>query len=262
LAGALALAVGLSGAAGADEYRRAFKDDRGQPIPGPRDPTACEIWGKNLNYFAKRNEPLSCARPIAPTLKALTRPDWRALQPREHIDLLRRLDRMLFYDLPPGMGREFVEEEWRRRLEERFTEGSVSLKVADLDLNGDGYPEKVLRYGDLPCEPRRGKPATSPGGSHYFVVDPSLAHLQRVNMLAQGAELVIYEGHVYAEWIGWTGTAFLNKFYGGPPPKVPTVCQMRFLPDKCPPIERPEFNFVPACRYEFYLTGSTKGDQR
>ena len=169
---------------------------------------------------------------------------------------------MLFYDLPPGMGREFVEEEWRRRLEERFAEGSVSLKVVDLDLNGDGYPEKVLRYGDLPCEPKRGKPATSPGGSHYFVVDASFTHLQRVNMQAQGAELVLYKGRVYAEWIGWTGTAMLNEFSGGPPPAFPSVCHKRFLPQQCPPDERPHFAFVPICRYDFGLTGSTKGDKR
>jgi hypothetical protein len=241
-----------------DEYRRVPRpvDGRGIRLAPPRDPSVCVLWGKNLNYFAKQDKPLSCDRPVDPQFKGLSRPEWTKLDPREHIALVRKLDRLLFYDNPLRPRRAFVEEEWRKRLEGRFREGSVELWTSRLDLNGDGHPEIVLRYGSLPCEPRRGKPAMSPGGKFFFVTDEAMEHVQEVTVSGHGAELLIYERRIYAEWIGQSGDAWLNEFSSGVPPAKPSVCHERFLPEQCPIGERPHFAFVRVCQYGFRPTDS------
>ena len=253
-----------AGSTVADQYRQVAvpRDGRGIAFAPPEDPSVCVLWGKNLNYFAKRNAPLSCERPIAPKFSELSRPNWRKLDPRQHIDLLRKLDRALFYDLPAGMGRPFVEEQWRQRLGERLDEGSIGLSVVDLDLNADGSPEKVVKYKELKCAPNRGEPRPGIRVVHYFVFDEGMTQSQQVTILGFGADLLLYKGHVYAEWIDDDGDAWLDEFFGGPPPGSPSECYRRFMPDRCPEDQRPDFAFVRVCQYKFQLVPSKGGKQK
>ncbi|HTY21758.1 MAG TPA: lysozyme inhibitor LprI family protein, partial [Desulfomonilaceae bacterium] len=69
----------------------------------PVDPEICKLYEKNLRYFAKRNTPMSCNRPIAPHLKdRIKEVEWEDLDPDKYPDLLRAIATFNDYLLDPG----------------------------------------------------------------------------------------------------------------------------------------------------------------
>lgn len=75
----------------ADEYRWIKNDaeeDEHQIISV--DPKICELYEENLQYFAQKNTPMSCYRPIAPYLKDRIREvEWEDLDPDRYPALFR-----------------------------------------------------------------------------------------------------------------------------------------------------------------------------
>lgn len=242
----------------ADEYKRVIApvDYRNMPWPPPRDKTLCREFGKALNFYAHMNRPLFCERPIPPQMQDFQRPPWQMLDPIEHLDLLRRLDRYLFWDGAGVLGpkREFSEDAWRTRVERNHRENRIKLGLAKIDLNADGHPETVLRYENrFPCEPERGKPKLfypSPSEVNYFVVDDKLSVFQKVVILGFGAELFTYKGQVYFEWVTQDGGIRVTERMN---PRVgkDSGCYMRFDPGNCPADQRPDFTFDEVCEYVF-----------
>jgi uncharacterized protein YecT (DUF1311 family) len=58
----------------------------------PVDPKICRCYEENLRYFAKRNTPMSCERPIAPHLKdRIKEVEWEDLDPDQYPDLFRSI---------------------------------------------------------------------------------------------------------------------------------------------------------------------------
>lgn len=54
----------------------------------PSDPDACEIYLRNIRYYARLNTPMSCERPIAPQYKAnIQMVEWENLSPAEYPEL-------------------------------------------------------------------------------------------------------------------------------------------------------------------------------
>jgi hypothetical protein len=77
----------------ADDYRWVESPDPGgdQQII-PVDPEICKCYEENLRYFAKRNTPMSCNRPIAPHLKGrIKEVEWEDLDPDRYPDLFRAI---------------------------------------------------------------------------------------------------------------------------------------------------------------------------
>jgi uncharacterized protein YecT (DUF1311 family) len=74
-----------------DDYRwieKPFEEDGEQYIKV--DPKICRCYEENLRYFAKRNTPMSCERPIAPYLKdRIKKVEWEDLNPDDYPDLFR-----------------------------------------------------------------------------------------------------------------------------------------------------------------------------
>jgi hypothetical protein len=75
----------------ADEYRwikNDAEDDEHQIIPV--DPKICKLYEENLQYFARKNTPLSCYRPIAPHLNdRIKEVEWEDLDPDRYPALFR-----------------------------------------------------------------------------------------------------------------------------------------------------------------------------
>jgi len=61
-----------------------------QPFESPQDPKVCSIYLQNLQYFARRNLPMSCGQPIAPTLTDKIKPaEWVDLDPDQYPELFK-----------------------------------------------------------------------------------------------------------------------------------------------------------------------------
>lgn len=73
----------------ADDYRWIKNTDRtGNLIEV--DPKICKLYEENLRYFAQRNTPMSCYRPIAPHLKDRIKDvEWEDLNPDRYPALFR-----------------------------------------------------------------------------------------------------------------------------------------------------------------------------
>jgi hypothetical protein len=80
----------------ADDYRcvrpaEPEGDQRDQPIIR-FDPKICKVYEENLRYFAKRNRPMSCNRPIAPHLEdRIKEVKWEDLDPDQYPELFRAI---------------------------------------------------------------------------------------------------------------------------------------------------------------------------
>ena len=237
----------------ADSYERVITpvDGRNMPYGGPRDATLCGNFGKVLNFYAAKNQPLTCERPIPPQMQDFQRPQWQSLNPLEHIDLLRKLDRYLFYDGKGVLGpkREFIEQEWRALVGRNYKQHRIKLSLAKVDLNSDGEPENILKFESrFPCNPTRGKPDSEPGGVHYFVMDETLTYFQKVIILGYGADFFVYRNNAYFDWVTRDGDVWVTEALA-PRAKKDFGCHMHFDPKACPVDQRPIFSFVPVCNY-------------
>jgi uncharacterized protein len=76
-----------------DDYRwieKPFEEDDEQYMQV--DPKICKCYEENLRYFAKRNTPMSCNRPIAPHLEnRIKEVGWEDLDPDQYPDLFRAI---------------------------------------------------------------------------------------------------------------------------------------------------------------------------
>lgn len=141
----------------------------------PRDKEVCSLYLHNLQYFARRNEPLSCGQPIAPMLKEKIRKvEWENLDPDQHPDLFKAVIKVV-----RTWGKEPSEKEmeWRRmEIKERgvvfrrlkfdlkgspgvevgsnqpLPEQELSIVQFGSDVTNPGNPDSVER-----CQPRAGR---------------------------------------------------------------------------------------------------------
>jgi hypothetical protein len=244
--------------ASADEYKQVKTpvDYRNMPWTPPRDKSICREFGKVLNNYARKNQPLSCERKIPPEMGDFQRPRWQLLDPLEYLELLRRLDRYLFWDGAGVLGpkREFSEHAWQTQVEHNHKEKRIKLGLTKVDLNADGHPENVLRYeNQFPCNPARGKPEFDPSSSavNYFVVDDNLLAFQKVVINGFGADLFMYKGEAYFEWVTQYGGVRVTERMT-PRAGRDSECHMRFKPGECPADQRPDFTFLEVCDYVFH----------
>ena len=64
----------------------------------PTDPEVCQIYLRNLQYYARLNIPMSCERPIAPQYKRkIQAVEWENLNPNEHPELFAAILKKRLY---------------------------------------------------------------------------------------------------------------------------------------------------------------------
>jgi hypothetical protein len=236
----------------ADDYRWIESDNpEGDQQEMPVDPKICKCYERNLRYFARRNTPMSCNRPIAPFLKdRIKEVEWEDLDPERYPDLFRAIATDGKY--LPGTGEDIIE----RNL--KLNRASVANRVwvfrrAKLSLFGrtqvqaysaDPEPYWIVQYGvnDISptnpkdvwrCKPRRG------GGKKsslqlYIVSEPKHELTKRLftsNNSTQGQHLIIIDNRLFVENITPKAWIQLNEvdtaITGGG-----TVCLFQFKKSK------------------------------
>jgi hypothetical protein len=70
----------------------------------------------------------------------------------------------------------------------------LELSVADVDIDGDGHAERLLKYVYAKCDPQSGGEQS---GIAYFIVDRSTEAFVPVNVLGNRASVFEYRKKVY-----------------------------------------------------------------
>jgi hypothetical protein len=141
----------------------------------PVDPKICKCYEKNLRYFARRNTPMSCERPIAPCLKnRIKKVEWEDLDPDQYPDLFRSIALQSFLRDTP----EFIIERDLKGIRARISNNVWVFRRAKLSLVGrirvyeNSAPEPywIVQYGpndispNNPFAPWRCEPTRGGGG--------------------------------------------------------------------------------------------------
>jgi hypothetical protein len=239
----------------ADDYRWIESPDPGgdQQI-FPVDPEICKVYEENLRYFAKRNTPMSCNRPIAPHLKErIKEVEWEDLDPDQYPDLFRAIATFGAYS--PGTGEDIIQRDLK------FIRANIANKVrafrrAKLSLVGrtqvqaysaDPEPYWIVQYGvnDISpnnpdsffrCKPRRGDGKESDlqlyivsGAKHALTKQLFVSVGRRPS--TEGQHLIIIDNRLFVENIHSKARIELNEvdtaITGGD-----TVCMFQFKKSK------------------------------
>lgn len=202
----------------ADLYKRVvpFVDDRNVPIPLPKNKTVCQDYLKLLNYHARKNVPLSCERPIPPGWTNFSQPEWKELDLKENEELLKKIDRFYrnYRYFVSSYEKDFDEEKWLARIQYFLDSQSAYLYQTEIDLNGDGRLETVVKYVIEPfCEPRRGDPDLySDGPVLFFVIDETNSWgIRHLRGLVGNVDILFYQGEVFLSSIDVYGNIYLNE---------------------------------------------------
>jgi len=211
----------------------------------PEDPRVCGIYLENLRYFAQRNTPMSCERPIAPHLQdRIQKVEWENLDPDGYPELYRAVAlRFLGKDVSQGAMNK-VSGEIRR--------GAYVFRRAKLDLIGyPGYedhggitprPERfhIVQFGrnvidpDNPdrlsrCTLQRGGPIReAPGDLQLYVVRQDLkfviGRLSEPHSTTTGEHMRLINGRPYVETINTRGNIELMQIRLALPVMLEPVC--------------------------------------
>ncbi len=200
------------------------------------DPKVCQLYQENLNYFAHRNIPMSCNRPIAPQLKnRIQEIEWEDLMPADYPELFRQVALFLSrgHDKSPEALRERAKLVSTKEYVFRRAKLSLSGKpLGQTDLYGE--PDKsrkdytgsffIVQYGNnsadtnrpgIPCKPIRGN---WPGDGHdsldLFLVNKDMNEvinkLGTLNRGQHGEHMRLIDGKPYVE--GILGDARIRLF--------------------------------------------------
>lgn len=115
--------------------RVAVADSRYEFVKG-KDIRVCEAYKKNLD--STLGYP-SCNRKLV--LPEFSRPQWRRLDGLANIEFVRRIDDFLNGGRKPINERPYMEH-LKGRLEDR----SIELDIANVDIDNDGVPDKIIKY--------------------------------------------------------------------------------------------------------------------
>lgn len=219
------------------------------------DPVACKVYEENLRYFAARNVPMSCNRPISPRLKAkISRVQWENLKPKDYPALFRQVVLLM------SLGHDKTQKDLKARAEMVKT-GEYIFRRAKLSLSGVpkgqtsvfGLPDRsreaftgtfyLVQYGGNvtdtgrphnPCKPVRGNwPWDDPTGRmNIYVVNAAMNEvikpLRTYNRGQQGEHMRLIDGKPYVEGILPDGTIRLFRVSLDKDVFLEQVCQFQF----------------------------------
>lgn len=222
------------------------KDARGQPYAPPTEPTVCQTYLSNINYFARRNQPLNCERPIAPGLTGLARVDWQPLDVKKHRVLFERMARGWFCKQSSTAVEACV-----RAVEAKVASGDITLLLAAINIDQDYEAERILKYQPATsCSPSQELSKQFQPRPTFFLINETLTDFAEI-LAGPRDNLFLYRGRAYGEEYDsstgsvWVSEADLPARFGRSSP-LP-LCERRFLSDQCPPNSRPDFRFFRVC---------------
>lgn len=104
----------------------------------------CEVYGRNLNDSGEI-WPMNCERKVLPEFakEGLAHPEWRKLDAVNHFDLVVDVDKLFN---PTAYQREKAWKGYMDNLKAQAEQDTISLNLADLDINNDGKPESTIKF--------------------------------------------------------------------------------------------------------------------
>jgi hypothetical protein len=215
----------------------------------PEDPTVCKTYLANLSYYARRNTPMSCERPIAPHLKkVIEEVQWENLDPYVHEGLFRSIIAMA------SLGRDKTQAAFEWRVQQ-LRKGELVFRRAQLSLSGyfdsaDHTPKttperfEIVQYGvnvvDTKnpaevwrCKPQRGGPPHDFGDLNLYLVSEDLKRLHGyLNDYMRngntGHYLRLVNGRPYVEQVLSNGNSVLMQVRTALPVGLESVCMYLF----------------------------------
>ncbi len=213
------------------------------------DPRVCNAYLANLRYYATRNTPMSCERPIAPHLKnVITELEWDNLDPLKYDDLFRSVIALASF----GQDTTQTAFDWRAQ---QLRKGETVFRRAKLSLsgyfdNGNHSPKaeverfEIVQYGinvvdtNNPaevwrCKPRRGGPPYDRGYLNLYLVSEDLKKLYgRLSDYMRngntGHHLRLISGRPYVEQVLSNGNSVLMQVRTAFPIGLESVCMYLF----------------------------------
>ena len=219
----------------------------GDPQLIPVDPKICKCYEENLRYFARRNTPMSCERPIAPHLKyRIKKVEWEDLDPGRYPDLFRAI--ITYHAYLPGTGEDVIQEDLKH-IRSEIAKTVWVFRRAKLSLVGriqphasaaDTEPYWIVQYGpnDIslsnPCEPWRCKPQRGDGiqsNLQLYIVSAAKHELTKELFSStnstEGQHLRLIDNRLFVENIRPGGWIALNEVDTGQA-WGQTVCDFKF----------------------------------
>lgn len=231
----------------------------GEPYQAARDPNVCSLYLKNLQYFARRDIPMSCGQPIAPGLeKDIQKVEWEDLNPDQYPDLFKETVKQFDYGREPT-------EQVLAKVRDLVRNKRNVFRRARLDLKG--YPSFEYAHGsNLPkskfiliqygmnvtdplnpdpswrCEIQQGRKMKDGEYVRFFIATDDL-HKLYWNSIAvingSGQNLWLINNYPYSEWYDEEGTVRFSEFR----------------------LEAP-IHFEPVCLYHYKINLTKTGEQK
>lgn len=237
----------------APRYIQGKADTEGTLYTSASDPEVCRVFLKNLRYFARRNEPLSCGQPVAPMLTNNIKPvEWEDLDPDQYSKLLWDIvsDSRFHYD-------DATKKKIFSDISERIRKKLKLFRRAKLDIKGIPYyrddPSSPLANTEQPfqivelaenvidsdnpreCESRRGRKwKDSDNGRAFYIAKMDLSgFIDNMGSVADGFEGIInhlwlINGNLYGEGYSETGEVQLSQLTLKPVVIFEPVCAYWF----------------------------------
>ncbi len=205
----------------------------------PENLELCRAYEANLNAFPEVREPFVCERPIHPGFKDFSKPKWQELDPVEYIDLLVKMARAK-YDQLPRLN-PFNEKAVRKGISWRIALGHIRLKLAELDIAPatgsdsrvpDGIPEKVLRVerGDPDCDPADDTWRRDPPHREYYIANDDLTEVELFEKIIP-MDVFLYKGKVYFDSFDQVSGIHRYEIYVYMPygRRATPICRYRYI---------------------------------
>ena len=218
----------------------------------PSDPEACQIYLRNLRYYARLNTPMSCERPIAPQYKAnIQLVEWENLNPTEYPKLFAAIVTKVSY------GSDNTKEAIDYRAKE-VLKGISVFRRAKLELTSTFFNDEtqklnnkaetfhIVQYGPNVIDPKNPEPVwrckSRRGGGpendqfalHLYIASADLKHLKSdlVDYMQNGItgeHLRIINDRPYVESVAKNGYITLMQIRTEWPIGLDSVCGFEFL---------------------------------
>jgi hypothetical protein len=164
----------------------------------------CEAYLKNLNSFPN-HPPMVCDRPLNLKLPEFQKPEWKPLDIRKTIELLKDMSR--YADRGRTKNFDAEHEKWLPGMLTAIEAGRLRFSLTRLDVNKDGIAENILRQEGLPCDYKNQSNFMGPSGPQFYVLteDTNKVDATKTQMIQRliGQEMFLYKGVMHID--GWGG---------------------------------------------------------
>jgi hypothetical protein len=154
----------------------------------------CAAYEKNLARFSHLPYGMACGRELDPKL-GFTRPTWTKLDLVEHAGLVREIYRQLRWDIDLRND----PRPWIEHAKALVARG-ITLELFNIDIDGDGTPEHLLRFGSgRPCKPEEEVlSSVMPGRNTFVLADATLTQILP-STITSADDVILYNGKLYVD---------------------------------------------------------------